>query len=307
MGRLKMLAALVVVLVAGVFIFLQLHSSPWDDHVCRYNRSLALEHPLMRGHDVWELQQRLRTLGYYAGPLHGIYDEDTARAVREVQRDLGLEPDGVAELWLWPMLYHGEEYTQGVNTEPPPGEVHIEVYLHKLKLTVFSDGEEWASFPICSGNPATPSPMGEWRIVNKSYRPNDAFGTRWMRLSVPWGGYGIHGTNAPHSIGTWASLGCIRMYNRDVELIYPWIPIGTRAIVYGNYNVRIRVPMGPGQVGQDVVLVQWAMREAGFCPGEANGTFNPDTEAALIALQKLMGLEPTGVLDQQIYLLLNLP
>lgn len=307
MGKIKWLVVLIVAALVGTIVSCRDPSAWDDDHVCRYNRSLSLQDPCLQGHDVWELQQRLRTLGYYTGPLHGIYEEDTAQAVREVQRDLGLEENGVAELWLLPLLYHGEEYTQGVNTEPPPGEVHIEVYLHRHKLTVFSDGEEWASFPICSGNPATPSPMGEWRIVNKGYRPNDAFGTRWMRLSVPWGGYGIHGTNAPHSIGTWVSLGCIRMYNRDVELIYPWIPIGTRAIVYGNYNVRIRLPMGPGQVGQDVVLVQWALREAGFCPGEANGTFDDETVEALAALQQLLGMEPTGILDEDIYWLLNLP
>ena len=42
------------------------------------------------------------------------------------------------------------------------------------------------------------------------------FGTRWLGLNVPWGIYGIHGTNQPWSIGTQASAGCIRMFNRHV-------------------------------------------------------------------------------------------
>ncbi len=40
----------------------------------------------------------------------------------------------------------------------------------------------------------------------------------------------IHGTNNPSSIGKAVSLGCIRMYNRDIEIIFPLVSLGT--IVY---------------------------------------------------------------------------
>lgn len=293
------LAAAVSLLLADFFIA--------DSHQCQFNRRLYLDEPALFGTDVEELQLRLQELGYYQGEINGIYDELTAQAIREVQAVLELEPTGIAEIWLWPLLYHGEDSTQVQNTEPPSGEVHIEIYLHQLKLVVFSDGEEYASFPIASGRPATPSPMGEWRVVDKNYRPNDAFGTRWMRLSVPWGGYGVHGTNAPWSIGRVASMGCIRMYNKDVELIYPWIPIGTRIIITGNYNVKYRIPMSRGQVGQDVVMVQWALRKAGFCPGEANGTFDEEMTEAVKELQRTFGLEPTGIVDETVFWLINLP
>jgi lipoprotein-anchoring transpeptidase ErfK/SrfK len=39
--------------------------------------------------------------------------------------------------------------------------------------------------------------------------------------------YGIHGTNQPWVIGTQASHGCIRMYNRDVLQLWPQVRIGT--------------------------------------------------------------------------------
>ena len=276
-----------------------------ESHVCRYNRKLYSCDPPLTGEDVEELQMRLRELGFFPGEINGAYDALTAQAVRQAQLALELEPSGVAEISFWPLLYHAAEQTQGVNTEPPPGEVHMEIYLHKLKLVVFSDGEEYASFPIASGRPATPSPMGEWRVTDKNYRPNDAFGTRWMRLSVPWGGYGVHGTNAPWSVGRVVSLGCIRMYNKDVELIYPWIPVGTRIIITGDYKVKFRLPMGKGQVGQDVVLIQWALRAAGFCPGEAGGVFNKATDASVRALQRTFGLEPTGIVDETVFWLLN--
>ena len=43
--------------------------------------------------------------------------------------------------------------------------------------------------------------------------------------------YRIHGTNAPKSIGTKASSGCIRMLNDDVIDLYRRVPIGSRVLV----------------------------------------------------------------------------
>lgn len=43
--------------------------------------------------------------------------------------------------------------------------------------------------------------------------------------------YRIHGTDAPWTIGTAVSKGCIRMYNEDVLDLYPRVPVGTRVWV----------------------------------------------------------------------------
>ena len=43
--------------------------------------------------------------------------------------------------------------------------------------------------------------------------------------------YRIHGTNAPSSIGTAASSGCIRMLNREVVELFNNTPVGTKVIV----------------------------------------------------------------------------
>lgn len=43
--------------------------------------------------------------------------------------------------------------------------------------------------------------------------------------------YRIHGTDAPWTIGTAASKGCIRMFNEDVLHLYPLIPVGTPVTV----------------------------------------------------------------------------
>lgn len=49
-------------------------------------------------------------------------------------------------------------------------------------------------------------------------------------------GYGIHGTNAPASVGTSVSLGCMRMHNRDVERLFDALPDGVRIPVTISYE-----------------------------------------------------------------------
>jgi L,D-transpeptidase catalytic domain len=46
--------------------------------------------------------------------------------------------------------------------------------------------------------------------------------------------YRIHGTDAPWTIGTAVSKGCIRMFNEDVLDLYPRVPIGTHVLVTWN-------------------------------------------------------------------------
>jgi lipoprotein-anchoring transpeptidase ErfK/SrfK len=57
--------------------------------------------------------------------------------------------------------------------------------------------------------------------------PENVLGTRWMGLTTPEPGYGIHGTTEPESIGYQSTEGCVRMRNEDVEELYDIIPVGT--------------------------------------------------------------------------------
>jgi lipoprotein-anchoring transpeptidase ErfK/SrfK len=59
--------------------------------------------------------------------------------------------------------------------------------------------------------------------------PMNPLGVRALYLGSS--AYRIHGTDAPWTIGTAASSGCIRMYNEDVLDLYPRVPVGTRVRV----------------------------------------------------------------------------
>lgn len=59
--------------------------------------------------------------------------------------------------------------------------------------------------------------------------PNNPLGPRALYLG--WSEYRIHGTNAPHTIGSASSSGCFRMINADVTDLFDRVAIGAPVYV----------------------------------------------------------------------------
>jgi hypothetical protein len=160
-------------------------------------------------------------------------------------------------------------------------------------------------YPVGVGKSETPSPLGEWKIIQKSLNWGNGFGTRWMGLNVPWGIYGIHGTDKPYSIGGSWSHGCIRMFNRDVEELYPLIPWGTMVRIVENGKMFPEalkpVKLQKKSSGQRVVYVQSRLKELGLVFDIADGRFGNMTELAVKYFQVWHNLEPTGAVDEDTY------
>jgi len=117
----------------------------------------------------------------------------------------------------------------------------LEINTVTRKLYHYEGGRLNKEYPVAVGKPSTPTPPGSFKVVNKILHPGGILGTRWMGLSIPGGNYGIHGTSNPSSIGTAASLGCIRMYNHHVEELFPQVSIGTPVHIY-NRSVQTTNP-----------------------------------------------------------------
>lgn len=62
------------------------------------DRTLYLHAPLLRGDDIRALQRKLNALGFDAGREDGMFGENTDQALREFQRNVGEEPDGIVGL-----------------------------------------------------------------------------------------------------------------------------------------------------------------------------------------------------------------
>jgi lipoprotein-anchoring transpeptidase ErfK/SrfK len=123
----------------------------------------------------------------------------------------------------------------------PPGtparQRQIIISIADRKLALLEDGKVLKTYPIAVGARHTPSPDGDFVIVNHAkdptYRHGDKeiapgsdnpLGSRWMGLSLK--GYGIHGTNVQSSVGKAVSHGCFRMRKQDVEELYTLVQVG---------------------------------------------------------------------------------
>jgi len=55
-------------------------------------------------------------------------------------------------------------------------------------------------------------------------------------LDIPNGPYGIHGTPHPWTIGKSISHGCVRMYNQEVEELFPQVNVGNSVIILSSWQ-----------------------------------------------------------------------
>lgn len=102
---------------------------------------------------------------------------------------------------------------------------------------------------VASGSYDHPTPTGEFVVWEKVTEPtwlppksdwakdaepippgpDNPLGTRW--IGFDWGGVGIHGTNAPWTVGSAASHGCLRMVTAEVEELFELVEVGTPVVV----------------------------------------------------------------------------
>lgn len=137
------------------------------------------------------------------------------------------------------------EFKYGDTVKNPPSQGKwMMINKSRRNLTLYEGGGVLKKYPIAIGNPPSLTPDGKYKLANmivnpywggaghakpvEGGSPYNPLGYRWMGLNIGDGGsYGIHGNNSPYSIGTDASLGCIRMINADVEELFEILSVGT--------------------------------------------------------------------------------
>lgn len=170
-------------------------------------------------------------------------------------------------------------------------------------LHLYKDGLLHKTYPISSGKPSTPSPLGIWKITSKA-NWGEGFGGTWMAFNVPWGKYGIHGTDEPWSIGKDMSKGCIRMYNEDAAELKKIVPIGTEVKIikgpYGPFGEGFRT-LKPGNVGSDVYAIQEKLKELGYYNNWVDGKYGTAMHSAVNKFQRDNGLSVTKYIRDEFY------
>lgn len=180
-----------------------------------------------RGEDVRTLNQRLKEAKFLKGRVTDQFGPRTRAALVRYQRARSIPPTGVVN-----------ERTRHAMVG------RIVVDLSDRTLRLYRDGRVVLRYRVAVGQPAYPTPTGDYEIVNMqkdpTWMPPDSpwaaglgpippgpgnpLGTRWIGTSAP--AVGIHGTYADSSIGTAASHGCIRMHIEDVEALYEQVEVG---------------------------------------------------------------------------------
>ncbi|SDN20623.1 Copper amine oxidase N-terminal domain-containing protein [Dendrosporobacter quercicolus] len=133
-----------------------------------------------------------------------------------------------------------------------PGSPSVVINLPSRTLELYAGQQLVKVYPVAIGKPVTPTPLGNYTITEKEMNPawippgggvivqsgpDNPLGYRWMGF-LPL--YGIHGTNAPWTVGLTVSNGCIRMQEADAEELYEIIRYGTPVdITYDRVKIRI--------------------------------------------------------------------
>ncbi len=123
------------------------------------------------------------------------------------------------------------------------GPVTLEVERDRFAMALFIGGELVKEYPVCIGADNR-TPAATFKVQTKKVNPDwyyqgkcikygdvrNILGTRWMGFTNEAGqprGLGIHGTSKPESIPGDGSMGCVRMFNEQVEELFEICPRGT--------------------------------------------------------------------------------
>jgi lipoprotein-anchoring transpeptidase ErfK/SrfK len=131
----------------------------------------------------------------------------------------------------------------------------IVVHVDRNQLELYDGFDLVHTWSVATAKPGYTTPTGVWSIWDKRENPTwynpaldswgaglpavipggpgNPMGTRAIYIDAP-GLIRIHGTTDPASIGRYASHGCIRMFNEDVEKLFDVIPVGAHVVVVGH-------------------------------------------------------------------------
>jgi lipoprotein-anchoring transpeptidase ErfK/SrfK len=111
--------------------------------------------------------------------------------------------------------------------------------LSRREIVVRRSGRVVERFRVAIGSPSTPTPTGRFAVTDKllTEDPRSVYGCCILALSAHqpltpqgWGGgdrVAIHATNLPETIGTAASLGCLRGPADEIRRLVHTVPLGT--------------------------------------------------------------------------------
>ncbi|BAZ04241.1 peptidoglycan-binding protein [Calothrix sp. NIES-3974] len=232
-----------------------------------------------RGDAVLRLQQNLRQLGFYTGPITGNFGTQTQQAVIRFQRAYGITPNGVA----------------GPQT------------LATINRLILAE----RPVPIPQPQPNPPDFGGPYETL----RPGDRnpFVTRLQENlrtlgyfnQNPTGFYGDVTRDAVARFQSDRGLPLTGVADRNTLIAIE------EAIRNGGVSPRPECSPNGGNVclgerSQRVALIQQRLLQWGFFRGNVDGFYDQSTRDAIVQFQRYSGLAATGIVDYQTWQALGL-
>lgn len=225
------------------------------------NYKLLLRQDIL-SEDVLKLKKFLLQKGYMEKAEGYYFDSILRQAVMNYQRDNNLPADGIVGANTFNVINEDmnnngiviSERKPSFSSDIPNGQW---IFINKSSNTLyFLNGQEVVNkYNVATGKTQLDTPEGKFSIIVKAVNPawggagryepirggdpSNPLGKRWMGLNIGGGGeYGIHGNAAYNSIGKYVSLGCIRMYNKDVESLFEIVSKGTPVWIGNEYKLQ---------------------------------------------------------------------
>jgi lipoprotein-anchoring transpeptidase ErfK/SrfK len=122
-------------------------------------------------------------------------------------------------------------------------DLDIRVDRSKRQATLRDDGRPVFRFPVAVGRPGNETPLGRFAVTDKltTEGAGSTYGCcaialtgHQTRLEPGWPGgdrLAIHGTQSPETIGTAASLGCMRAGGTALRRLMRRVPLGAPVVV----------------------------------------------------------------------------
>lgn len=153
---------------------------------------------------------------------------------------LNLVPLPAPELPALPQPDFPEQHSQALR---------LEIQLSRRRVVLFKGEKVYRVYPVAVGRAGWETPTGNFKVRQKfkdptwvhPLRPNivipggdpdNPLGRYWIGFWTDGKNWiGFHGTPNPGSVGRAVSHGCIRMYNQDIEELFPLVTLGTPVTV----------------------------------------------------------------------------
>ena len=237
-----------------------------------------------RGADATLLQQRLIDLGYLSGKADGLFGTSSVAALREFQRQNGLDDDGAAGAATCQVLFSYDALAKGQlpTAAPTPA----------------------PTIPVSTPEPsATYPPITQDNVVLIKQGVSGEAVTRLQQRLTALGYYdanadGVCKADDVAAIKAFQKQNGLKadgMAGYDTQSrMYSVTAITASGAIAGG-TVDAFTTLKKGMTGAEVAAMQQRLIDLGYLAGEADGNFGRDTFEAVYAFQKQSGLKRDGI------------